>query len=101
LAEEMNAAAFPARQVKQWAGERGRYGENRKSVSAGERAHASAPFFDRSARLVGPMRRGIENHALAAARPDRLARQDKDRSSGDVMPASPQDDGYAPFQPHR
>ena len=90
LAMKMNAAALLSGQMQQRPGQRRRYGENGQDMTARQRSDARLPVFERSARLVGTMRRAVENDGFGTARPDRRARQDKDRLAADVMPAGAQ-----------
>src|SRR5271165_7520113 len=93
----MNAAAFAAGQVKQWSGQRRRYGENGQDMAASQRSNACSPILKRSARLVRAMRHTVENDGFGTARSDSRIRQDKNRSSADIKPACPRGDRHAPL----
>src|SRR5471030_2354163 len=90
----MDAPAFLSCQVQERPGQRRRYGQNWQNMAAGQRTDARLPIFERSARLIGAMRRAVENDGFRTARPDGRIGQDKDRLAADVMPAGAQDDRY-------
>ena len=99
LAAEMDTAALGSGQTQQRSRQRGGNRQHRQDMAARQPRRAVAPILDASARLIGAMRRGIENDPLAPAPPDRLARQDESRSPADLVPARPRNDGDAARRP--
>jgi hypothetical protein len=97
---KMKAAALLPRQMQQRPGQPRRYGENRQDMTTRQRSDARLPVFERSARLIWTMRRAVENNGFGTARPDRRARQDKDRLAADFVPAGAQNDRHAPHDAH-
>jgi hypothetical protein len=97
---KMDAAALLSGQMQQRPGQRRRYGEYGQDMTARQRSDACLPVFERSARLIWTMRRAVEDDGFGTARPDRLARQDKDRLAADFVPAGAQNDRHAPHDAH-